>query len=66
MPIVTKRAAAKRDLIEHFVYLTENASVGVADRFLANAAANFNVLSQQPSMGAPLTLRHPDLTGMRK
>jgi toxin ParE1/3/4 len=66
MPVVTKRATAKRDLIEHFVYLAENASVDVADRFLANAEATFNVLGQQPSMGAPLTLRHPDLTGMRK
>lgn len=66
MPIVTKRAAAKRDLIEHFVYLAENASVDVADRFLANAETSFNVLSQQPAMGAPLTLRHPGLTGMRK
>lgn len=37
MPVVTKRATAKRDLIEHFVYLAENASVDVADRFLANA-----------------------------
>ena len=56
MPVVTKRATAKRDLIEHFIYLAENASVDVADRFLANAEASFNVLSQQPSMGAPLTV----------
>lgn len=66
MSVVTKRATAKRDLIDHFVYLAENASVDVADRFLANAEASFNVLSQQPSMGAPLTFRHPDLTDMRK
>ncbi len=26
MPPVTKRATARRDLIEHFVYLAENAS----------------------------------------
>lgn len=66
MSVVTKRATAKRDLVEHFVYLAENASVDVADRFLTNAEASFKVLSQQPSMGAPLTLRHPDLIGMRK
>jgi toxin ParE1/3/4 len=66
MPVVTKRATAKRDLVEHFVYLAENVSVDVADRFLANAEASFNVLSQQPLMGAPLTVLHPDLTGMRK
>ncbi len=66
MPTITKRATARRDLIEHFVYLAENASVEVADRFLANAEASFNVLCQQPLIGAPLTLRHPDLAGMRK
>lgn len=66
MPVVTKTATAKRDLIGHFVYLAENASVDVADRFLANAEASFNILSQQPSMGMPLTLRHPELAGMRK
>lgn len=66
MPVITKRATAKRDLIEHFVYLAENASMVVADHFLANAEASFNLLGQQPSMGAPLTLRNPALTGMRK
>lgn len=66
MPVVTKRATAERDLIEHFVYLAENASIDVADRFLANAEASFDVLGQQPLMGTPLTLRNPALTGMRK
>jgi toxin ParE1/3/4 len=66
MPAVTKRATVRRDLIEHFVYLAENASVDIADRFLTNVEASFNDLAQQPMMGAPLTLRHPDLAGMRK
>lgn len=66
MPVITKRATAKRDLVEHFAYLAENASVGVADRFLANVEASFDVLGQQPLIGAPLTLRHPALIGMRK
>lgn len=48
------------------MYLAENASIDVADRFLANAEASFNVLSQQPLMGTPLTLRNPSLTGVRK
>jgi toxin ParE1/3/4 len=51
MPAVTKRATARRDLIEHFVYLAENASVGIADRFLTNVEASFNDLAQQPMMG---------------
>jgi toxin ParE1/3/4 len=66
MPMITKRATAQRDLIAHYVYLAENANGEIADRFLANAKATFNVLRQQPFIGAPLTLRHPDLAGMRK
>jgi toxin ParE1/3/4 len=66
MSVVTKRATARRDLIEHFVYLAENASIDIANRFLANAEATFNDLAQQPAMGAPLTLRHSNLIGIRK
>ena len=66
MPTVYRRAAARRDLIEHFVYLAENAGLDVAERFLASAAASFNDLAGQPMIGAPLTLRRPELAGMRK
>ena len=38
MPTVYRRAAARRDLIEHFVYLAENAGLDVAERFLASAS----------------------------
>ncbi|MGD1103948.1 MAG: hypothetical protein ABSA59_18005 [Terriglobia bacterium] len=34
---VHKHAAAKRDLVEHFVYLAENAGLETADRFLLQA-----------------------------
>jgi toxin ParE1/3/4 len=63
---VFQRAAARRDLVEHFIYLAENASPDTAERFLANAEASFNDLVLQPMIGAPLTLRHPDLAGIRK
>ncbi len=63
---VYKRAAARRDLIAHFVYLAENAGITTADRFLANAEASFSDLAQHPEMGAPLTLNHPQLAGLRK
>lgn len=66
MPVVKTRAAAQRDLIEHFVYLAENASVDIADRFLINAETSFNDLARQPLIGSPLTMRHQDLAGMRK
>ena len=42
MPTVTKREAAQRDLVEHFVYLAEEAGLDVAERFLTDAEASFN------------------------
>ena len=56
MPTVTKREAARRDLVEHFVYLAENAGLDVAERFLAHAEASFNDLARQPLIGAPRKL----------
>jgi len=61
MPRVFKRAAARRDLVEHYVYLAENAGEPIADRFLACAEASFAALSEHPEMGAVLTLRRPEL-----
>ena len=66
MPTVHQRAASRRDLVEHFVYLAENAGLDIAERFLTNAEASFNDLAGRPMIGAPLTLQHPDLAGMRK
>jgi len=66
MPKVYQSAAARRDLVEHFVYLAENAGLDIAERFLTNAATSFNELAGQPMIGAPLTLRHPELADMRK
>ena len=37
-----KHAAAKRDLVEHFVYLAENAGLDVADRFLLQVDESFS------------------------
>ena len=66
MPAIRQREAARRDLVEHFVYLTENAGLDVADRFMSCAESSFADLARQPMIGAPLTLRHPDLAGVRK
>lgn len=66
MPNIYQRAAARRDLVEHFVYLAENAGMNLAERFLTNAAISFNTLADQPLIGSPLTLRHPALAGLRK
>lgn len=66
MPRVYQRTAARRDLVEQFVYLAENAGVDTAERFLASAETTFNALADQPMMGSPLTVRNPALTGIRK
>ncbi len=66
MPMVHIRAAARQDLVERYADLVENASLNIAERFLANAEASFTILSEQPLMGSPLTLRRPELVGMRK
>lgn len=66
MPTVTMREVARRDLVEHFVYLAESAGLDVAEQFLRNAEASFGDLAHQPEMGAPLTLSHPDLVRLRK
>jgi plasmid stabilization system protein ParE len=62
---IFKRASAERDLVAHYVYLAEQASIETADRFLANAGKTFSDLSRQAGMGAPLSLRDPRLTGLR-
>ena len=66
MPKVRHRAAARRDLVEHFVNLAENAGLDTAERFLANAEATFNDLASQPIIGAPLKSQRPALASLRK
>ena len=66
MPTVTQREAARLDLIEHFVYLADEAGLDLAERFLANAEASFLDLARQPKLGVALKLKHPALGNMRK
>jgi toxin ParE1/3/4 len=66
MPRVFKRTAARQDLVECYLYLAENASLNIADRFLKNAEASFAHLAEQPFIGSPLTLRNPKLADIRK
>ena len=66
MPRVGQREAARRDLVEHFTYLAEEAGLDTAERFLTHAEATFRLLATQPYMGAPLPLRRPELAGLRK
>jgi len=66
MPKVLQRSAARADLVEHFVYLAENAGMDIAERFLTSAEASFSDLAEQPMIGAPVKLRAPELAGIRK
>ena len=66
MPRITKREAARRDLVDYFAYLAEESGIETAERFLSNAEASFNLLASQPNMGAPLSMRRPELAGLRK
>ncbi len=66
MPAVHQREVARRDLVEHFVYLAENAGLDVAERFLSHAEASFNELARQPMMGSPLKLKRAELANIRK
>jgi toxin ParE1/3/4 len=66
MPTVEVREAAHQDLIEHFVYLADNARLDVADRFLVGAEETFADLARQPGIGAPMRFKHPVLVGVRK
>jgi toxin ParE1/3/4 len=66
MPKVYQRAAARRDLVDHFVYLAENAGLDAAERFLTRAEATFDDLAGRPMMGSPLILKPSELAGLRK
>ena len=46
--------------------MAENAGLDTAERFLAQAEASFDDLAGLPTMGAPLTLKRPELAGLRK
>jgi toxin ParE1/3/4 len=63
---IQKHAAAKRDLVRHYVYLFDNAGLEVAERFLLQAEKSFISLSRHPKMGLELQPRSAELAGLRK
>ena len=52
--------------MSNYVYLAENAGEETADRFLRQADVTIALLAEQPEIGAALTLRAPQLAGLRK
>jgi toxin ParE1/3/4 len=65
MARVVKRAAAKRDLTDHFVFLGENVSVDMARRFLHACNISFEALARMPGLGAQRTSRSPRFSSVR-
>jgi toxin ParE1/3/4 len=63
---IRKRASAKRDLVEHYVYFAEHAGIETAERFLLNAERSFGDLSKHSEMGVSLDSRSPELAGILK
>jgi toxin ParE1/3/4 len=66
MPRVIQRAAARNDLLNHFVYLAEKAGLDTADRFLASAELTFNDLAERPMLGTALISQRSEIAGLRK
>jgi toxin ParE1/3/4 len=66
MARVLKREAARRDLVQQWVWYAENAGVEVADRFLRAADTTLDLLSTQPSSGAVFSVRKAELNNMRR
>jgi toxin ParE1/3/4 len=64
-PRIVRRAEARQDLVEHFVFIGQD-SVDAADRFLAAAESAFEQLAQMPGMGSPREFRNPHLAGIRQ
>jgi len=58
MALVLKRPAARRDVIDHFVYLEEHAGLKIADRFLTAADKTFEMIALHPQSGAPQKTNH--------
>jgi toxin ParE1/3/4 len=65
MARVLKRVAAKQDLIDHFVFLGENASVEVARRFLHASNLSFQILARMPELGVQRNLQNPQYSSVR-
>jgi toxin ParE1/3/4 len=66
MARVLKRAMAKRDLVQQYVYLAENAGLETAERFLGEANESFSDLAEHPALSVQLALHRPETAPIRK
>ena len=63
---VSQRPRARLDLLEQFVYLGEQASVEVAERYFAAVEETCVLLVTQPQSGAPYHSGIERLAGLRR
>jgi toxin ParE1/3/4 len=63
---VQRRAAARRDLVDLYVYYAEAGGEALADRFLQSVEVSCTMLQEQPLIGSPLNLRHAALRDVRR
>jgi toxin ParE1/3/4 len=65
VPSVKKTPQAKRDLLEHVLYLAE-INPDLADRFIEASEMAFEKLAQMPLKGKPQSFQSPKLKGVRR
>jgi toxin ParE1/3/4 len=63
---VLKREAARRDLIQQWVWYAENAGIDVADRFLTAVDLTLGILASQPESGSRTLMSKTELQEMRR
>jgi toxin ParE1/3/4 len=63
-PRITKSAKARRDLLEHYVYIGRD-SMAAARRFRKAAQRAMEKLARMPDMGSVWETTHPALAGLR-
>jgi plasmid stabilization system protein ParE len=61
MARVRQHAAARADLLDHYLRLAQEAGKAMAERFLDRAEASFTLVAEQPKLGSPLSLSRPEL-----
>jgi toxin ParE1/3/4 len=63
---ITQRLRARLDLLDQFVYLGEQATVEVAERYFAAVEETCNLLLTQPQSGASYESGIERLAGLRR
>ena len=58
-------SAARRDILDQFLYLTDENVPRVAERFIDAVDESIAKLTKRPLMGAPKKLKDPRLQGLR-